>query len=218
MMKGLKWLTSVLLIGAAALSSAGCSGNFTETGIAATISNSVTMPEQYSLVYQVDAADGTIFTEAMTKDSDGNIYYQSKDKELLFLADGPNYVRYEKNAAGAFEAAHGDVTCHADYVASATAGFMNYAEKSKEKFMPGMKPEEEQEKIGRACLIYSVRIGTANTAVTYTLSVDKETGICLGWDETKKVAGNALDADDETFTCTEFITKDVPSLKMLIDQ
>lgn len=217
-MKGLKCLTSVLLTGMMAFSSAGCSGNFTETGIAATINNSVTMPDQYRIVYEVESANGVIFTVEKAKDSDGNVYYKSEDEELLFLVDGTNYIQYEKNEAGAFVASDLDVTYNADHVALATDGFMEYAEKSKEKFMPGMKNDGEQEKLGRTCRIYSVSVGTANTAVTYTCSSDKETGICLGWDETKKVVGNDLDTDSAIFTCTEFITEDVLSLKTLIDK
>lgn len=215
-MKRFKSLISALLVGAVIFSSTGCSNAFTGNGIAETINNSVTMPEQYSIIYEVESADDVIFTVEKVKDSDGNIYYKSENEELLFLKDGTNYVQYEKNEAGAFVAADQDVTYNADYVASATDGFMEYAEKSKEKFMPGIKNRGEQEKSGRICLVYSVSVGTANTAVTYTFSVDKETGICIAWEEAKKVAGNDMEADDDTFTCTEFITEDVPSLKSFI--
>ncbi len=214
-MNGLKCLASALLMGLMAFSTSGCSGNFTETGVAEIINNSVTMPEQYSIAYEVNTADGTIFTVEKVKDGGGNIYYKSKDEELLFLVDGSNYVQYEKNERNDFVVSDQNITYSADHVVSATDGFMEYVEKSRDKFIPGMKSDGEQEQLGRACLVYSVSVGTSNTAVTYTLAVDKETGICLGWNEGKKVAGNDMGADDETFICTEFMTENIPSLETL---
>ena len=217
-MNGLKGLTSALLMGLMVFSISGCSGNFIETGVAETISNSVTIPKQYSIVYEVETADGTIFTVEKTKAGEGNIYYKSREKEQLFLAEGTSYVLYEKDEAGIFVASNQGITYNEDYVTSATADFIELTEKSKEKFMPGMKSDGEQEKSGRTCLIYSVSVGTSSTAVTYTLAVDKETGICLGWDETKKVVGNDMAADKDTFTCTQFLIEDIPSLEQLADK
>lgn len=58
-------------------------------------------------------------------------------------------------------------------------GMIYTVEKIRKNFMPGIKENGEQKKVGRTCQTYSVGVGTANTAVTYSFSVDKETGICL---------------------------------------
>lgn len=216
-MKGLKRIIPVLLIGAAALSLAGCSFDFTQKGIAGTINNSVSLPNQYRITYEVESTDGAIRTVSKSKDSDGNIYFKSGDTELLFIAEGKNYVLYKNEKNGKFSAVDSNAVYNATYVNSATNEFTQYAEKSKEQFNPGMKSNGEQEMLSRTCRVYGVKIGTANTAVTYTLFVDKETGVCLGWKEEKQVAGHDLDADGEMFRCTEFITKEVPSLKTLIE-
>lgn len=217
-MKLFKKMISVLLTGAALLGLAGCGANFWDNDIAQTVESSVTIPEQYSITYEVETAVGEIRTVKKIRDGEGNIYFQSGDEDHLFIRDGDLYALYEKDSTGEYVARGLQAAYNETYVDSVSAEFLTYAERSKQQFVPGMQESGEEEVLGRPCLVYGVTVGAENTGVTYSFFVDKETGICMGWDESKRVSGQDLGADGEVFSCTEFITKDVSSLKELITE
>ena len=201
-----------MLAGVAILSLAGCSTEDWSDSIGQTINDSITLPETYSITYEVESAIGEIHTVAKLRDADGNIYFRSGNEEMLFVADGSNYVLYERTSDGSFVASDSDAVYNETYVDSVTEEFLQYVEKSKDQFIPGMEESSSQEMLGRTCLAYSVKVGTDSTAVTYTLLVDEETGICLSWEENKQIAWHDLPADSDTFHCVEFIITDVPNL------
>lgn len=216
-MKGLK--EGAILICAAGLGAlclSGCSSRFSQENIVAAVSDSVSFPEQYSIAYEVETAEGMIYTVKKSRDAAGNIYFKSKDKEMLFLAEEGNYILYQKNGNGEFVRSDQDTSYNAGYLDSVTEEFMRYAEMSKNQFIPGVKASGEQKEAGRDCVVYQVKIGTDNTAVSYSFLADKETGICLGWDEGRMVGGYELEDGKESFHCTEFITEDVSPLELLI--
>lgn len=212
-MKLISKIISILLAGVALLGLSGC-----DSDIASTINESVTLPEQYSITYEVETATGEVRTVRKIQDADDNVYFLSGNKEMLFIKDGDLYALYEKDSSGEYVARGIQAAYNEAYVDSVSAKFLDYAERSIKKFIPGMEQTGEQEALGRTRLVYGVTVGAESTGVTYTFFVDKETGICMGWDETKLVSGHDLGTDGEVFTCTEFVTENIPSLKDLITE
>lgn len=191
-------------------------GSSTETGTDS-IYSSICLPEQYSITYEIETTEGIIHTVQKTKDADGNIYFRSSEDELLFLADGGNYILYRPDEKGGFSADDQDALYNDTYVETATEEFMEYAGKSQKQFIPGMESTDEQMISGRDCDVYRIETGTGNFSVTYQFYVDEETGICLGWEEGKEISGYELEADGEVFRCTEFLTENIPSLISLLE-
>ncbi len=223
-MKKQNFIFLAVLVGVLLISFAGCSvapaGNAdtntssetadtSASGASESILNVVKMPEQYSITYEIESSEGVIYTIQKTKDADGNIYFRSSEEELLFLTDGNNYILYQSDGSGNFSADDRDALYNTTYVDTVTEKFMEYAEKSKKQFIPGMGSTEEQIVSGRKCAVYTVETGAANF-------VDKETGICLGWEEVKAISGHELETDDEVFRCTEFLTENIPFLTTLL--
>lgn len=217
-MKSYKKAILALLTGISVIALSGCSMDLKNNDIATIINNSVTMPEQYSITYEIENAAGEIWTIQKTKDSEGNVYFESAYEELLFIKEDEHYTLYKKDVDGNFTIQGINAVYNETYVDTATDEFLAYAERSKQQFLPGMESTGEQEVNGRICLVYGVKLGSVDTSITYTFFVDKETGICMGWDETNKVSGHEIDGNGEIFSCTEFITEDVPSLKELINK
>lgn len=215
-MKLLTKLISVLLVGTTLFGMAGCSADFGNNDIAQKVDGSVSFPAQYSIAYEVKTSDGEIRTVKKSVDSEGNIYFCSDSEETLFIKDGKHYALYQKQS-GIFTANENSAVYDSIYVDAATSELLTYAERSKQQFLPGMKDNGEKEVLNRTCLVYSVGVGYGDTGITYSVLIDKETGICLGWDETKEIFGNNERADGEIFICTEFITENVPTLKGLIE-
>lgn len=215
-MKFFRKISSILLVGVALLGLAGCGADFWDNSIAQTVESSVALPEQYSITYEVETAVGEVHTVSKIQDGDGNIYFRSGDEEHLFIKDGDLYALYEKDSAGEYVARGMQAAYNKTYVDSVSAEFLTYAERSKQQFMPGMEASGEEEVLSRNCLVYGVTVGAESTGVTYSFFVDKETGICMGWDESKRVSGQNLGADGEVFICTEFNTEDIAPLTELI--
>lgn len=193
-----------------------CSANISDNNIAETVNNSVTYPEQYSITYEVEASTGVVRTITKTVDADGNVYFVSGETEKLYIKDGESYEIYERDDNGVFTVTDEQTAYNRMYVDSDTAEFISYAEQSKKQFIPGMESIGEEEILGRTCLVYGVVLGNDNTGISYSFYVDKETGICLGFDSDKSAAGFELGTDGEVFICTEFITEDVASLTGLL--
>lgn len=191
-------------------------GSSTETGTDS-IYSSIRLPEQYSITYEIETTEGIIHTVQKTKDADGNIYFRSSEDELLFLADGNNYTLYQPDENGDFSADDKDALYNTTYVDTVTEKFMEYAEKSQKQFTPGLESTGEQVVSGRECAVYKIETGAGNFSVTYQFYVDQETGICLGWEEGKEISGHELEADGEVFRCTEFLTENIPSLTLLLE-
>lgn len=213
-MKHTKKMMAVLLTSVAMFSFGGCS--VSENDIAETVNNSVMIPEQYSIAYEIESANGITHTVKKVKNSEGNIYFQSGNEEILFIAENDHYVLYEKDAEGHFTASDNSSMYNDTYVNAETVEFLKYAEQSKDQFIPGIECNGEKEILGRDCLSYSVKIGTNNTAVTYSFLVDQETGICMEWREEKQIGGIEKSADSDLFTCTGFVTENIFPLQNLI--
>ncbi|MGM9602944.1 MAG: hypothetical protein ACI3W5_15340 [Faecousia sp.] len=216
--KGILFLLVITSVLAVAFGLTGCSAGFSGNDIAKTINESVTMPEQYSITYEVESASGEIHTVQKMVDSEGNTYFKDGAEELLFIKEENNYALYQKDADGCFTTKDGSAVYNSTYVKTSTAAFLTYAERSKKQFIPGMNESGEKEVLGRTCLVYSVGVGAEDTGVTYSVLVDKETGICMGWEEAKAIFGHDVGIDGENFTCTEFLTEDIPSLRTLLGE
>lgn len=229
-MANTKFMISALIAAVISVSVSGCSlaekdtsavSDAADSSNAATITeriiNSVKMPAEYSIAYEVQAVDGVVYTVKKSKDAEGNIYFKYGDEEMLFISDGDLYALYTKDNDGGFTANNNTALYTETFVESATVGFSAYSESSRKQFIPGFVNSGEQEFLGRNCDSYTVSIGTSNTSVTYSFLVDKETGICMRWSEEKKAVGHDLGSDGEIFVCTEFITENVQPLEEIID-
>lgn len=186
--------------------------------IADTVENSVTYPEQYSITYEAEDENGAVRTVTKTVDADGNIYFASGETEKLFVKDGDMYRLYQRDVDGEFVAADGQTAYEQETVDSETSEFASFAEQSKNQFIPGMESSGEEEVLGRTCYVYGVKIGSDNNGISYAFYVDKETGICLGFESSMSAAGVALGADGEAFACTEFLTEEIPTLTELLPE
>ena len=187
-----------------------CSCN---TQILKDLNGAVALPDSYAIAYEVTAEDGIVFTVAKTVDGEGNVYFKNKDEEKLFIKSGDSFLLYEKDEDGVFTLRDEDVKYTAKAVDEATAAFLDYAEQSKNQFMPTAKQEGEETLLGRTCTVYKLGVGNDNTGVTYSYYVDGETGVCLGMDSDMAAAGITLGQSGEIFTCTAFVTEEIPSLQ-----
>lgn len=219
MKKAIAVIISIVAIMGIGAGLVGCTLQNRDSSISAEIyTQSVTMPETYSITYEVETIKGAVLTIQKTVDSEGNVYFRSGREEMLFLREDDNYVLYTGNGDGTFTAHTNAAVYSKTYVDSSTAEFRVYAEQSLQKYLPGMKQSGEKEVLGRTCTVYTVGIGYKDTGVSYELFVDSETGICLGWENSKELFGKDLRFDGEIFACTEFITEDVPSLREMISE
>lgn len=210
-MKHLKAIILSVLIGVSLLLFASC-----DLPNAGEIDGSVTLPEQYSITYELETPEGVVTTVKKAVDAEGNVYFKSGDIEKLFIKDGKLYKLYTKDEGGNFTVLDTSASYNQTYVDNETAEFMTYAEQSKKQFIPGVKSGAEQELLGRTCLVYTIKLGGDNTNLSYFFYVDKETGICLGFESDKQIAGAELGADGQVFHCTEFLTEDIEPLSNLI--
>lgn len=181
------------------------------------INDSVEFPESYSIMYQVKNKEGVIKTVIKTVDSEENVYFKSGKEELLFIKSSESYTEYKKDSDGAFVATE-DISVDESYIEKATEEIKEYAEQSKKQYIPGMKSRGEQELLGRNCKVFGIKLGGDSHNVSYSYYVDEETGICFGFESDMLLADNSVPTDDTMFTCTEFITKDIPSLKGMISE
>ncbi len=182
------------------------------------LNNAVTYTAQYSITYEVENTAGIITTIKKTVDGDGNVYFRSSEKELLFIKSGSTYTLYKKGTEGDFVKADTEESYTKTYVDTETSAIEAYTEKSKDKFMPGAERIGEEILVGRSCEIYRIKVGGESNGVTYLNYVDKATGVCLKYESKKIVFGEASGTDGEVFRATEYITSGVSSLKNLISK
>lgn len=198
------------LVGVALASFVGCNLPSVQN-----VQDLVQYPEQYSITYEIESKDGTVTKVQKIVDGQGNVYFKSGDAEKLFIKDGNQYTLYEKDESGAF-AASADATYVQTYVTEQTKVFSQYAEMSRNQMMPTAKQSGTATVLGRECLVYTISVGGANTGVHYSYFVDKQTGICMGYDSGMSALGFEMGADGDVFRCTEFETENIASLSDLI--
>lgn len=209
--RGILMLTMLLGLSA-------CGNNIFDNNIADEINTSVTIPNQYSISYKIEDATGVVRTMTKTVDADGNVYFSYDKIEQLFIKEGELYQLYQKDSNGEYKATDTQAAYNQTFVDSETSDFLEFAQQSKKQFIPGIKSNGEQDVVGRTCYVYSVALGSEKNGISYSFYVDKETGICLGFESGKTAAGVDLGIDGEIFTCTEFATEDVPSLIELLPE
>jgi len=167
-------------------------------------SQAVSLPEQYSITYEIMNTDGIINKMTKAKDSAGNIYYRTKDKEKLFVKISDNvYHLYEKDEAGIFKLTSDWDGYTAAYIHEETKGFLHYVEASSKKSLPTIANIGESEVLGRSCDRYEITTGAGNYVVKYTLQVDSETGICMSWEKNSTVDDIHVGQEEE-FQCITF--------------
>ncbi|MBQ7378713.1 MAG: hypothetical protein IJW70_03420 [Clostridia bacterium] len=208
-MRIFKKILVYVLIGAAMAAFAGC-----DLPSVSDVENMVTYPEQYSITYEVESKDGSVTEIRKIVDGEGNVYFKSGTTELLYIKDGNQYTEYSKNEDGVFVKFEGS-TYVQTYVEQQTKQFTDLAEMSRNQMMPTAKKSGDTQVLGRQCFVYTITVGGEKTGVHYSYYVDKETGICLGYESGMSAAGFDLGADSDVFRCTEFVTENIDSLKAL---
>jgi len=168
---------------------------------------SVSLPEQYRIAYEVTDSNGKTVTVEKAKDESGNIYFRSGEIEKLFIKTSDNqYSIYEKDNDGNFKLLSDWKGHTATYVQNETKDFLKYAETSSSQTN---KSTGDCKVLERDCEGYEMKIGAGNTAVTYTIKTDKETGVCLTYEKTSGNKNNVGVNNEETFKCALFQTENI---------
>ena len=210
-MKNFVRVLVLILVGAALTSFVGCN-----LPSVSDVVDMVIYPEQYSIAYEVESKDGTVATVKKIVDGEGNVYFKSGTTELLYIKDGNQYTEYVKNESGDFEK-NADSTYMQTYVVQKTNQFSDFAEMSRNQMMPTAKKSGTAEVLGRKCFVYTITVGGDKTGVHYSYYVDSDTGICLGYESGMSAVGFDLGADGDVFRCTEFVTENVASLRVMVE-
>jgi len=190
----------------------GCSKENLEqiAGEAAENSRIVSLPDQYSIIYEVENTDGTIVTIEKTRDEYGNIYFRSGETEKLYVRTSDNHYNiYEKDSEGNFKLSSDWKGNTAAFVQNETKSFLEYAEASSKKSSPPINSTGDCEVVGRSCETYEFKTGAGDNAVTYTLQVDKETEVCMAWEKTSTINGIRAGVNEETFRCVDFQVENI---------
>lgn len=169
-------------------------------------------PAEYSITYSVQYPQGNTVEISKTQDLQGNIRYVSGDIDTLFIASGKGqWQRYKPDSNGAYVSSDSK-SYSKDQISNITKDFDTYAKMSTQQNMPGTKQQGSVTVLGRTAALFSNGVGTSKTGVTYTLTVDDETGLCIGWIESKMVDGKAQQPDAEVFHATKFFSGNISSL------
>lgn len=169
----------------------------------------VTMPAQYSITYEVQNPDHAVTLVTKSCDAKGNIYFSNGEKEMLFIKNSGEYSLYEKGSDGNFVKAPGGKLYTSDYINTAAADFTECVDQAEMQFTPGFEEAEETMLLGRTCRNFKNKIGVSGMNTTYVLQIDKESGICLGYNEVSDTGIFTSEPSETVFSCTEFITNDV---------
>lgn len=195
----------------AALSMAGCSGIQAHAySVAEKTEQAVSMPEEYSITYEVQKPEEdfmTLVTKA--RDEQGSIYFSDGEIEKLFLNEKGNYRLYERDGDGEFTESPGKKIYTESFIDTATAAFTQCAEQSELQFAPGFEEGEKTTVAGRACHVFTNKMGVGGMNVTYVLQIDEESGICLGYNEVSETGIFTSKPSKTVFSCTEFATENV---------
>lgn len=169
----------------------------------------IRLPEQYRITYEMENGDGTISLITMAKDGNGNLYCRDADRELWYMPRQSGYVQAELDDEGRLTAVSESKILKENTVRKDMETFWDCVETSGKLIAPGFTHAGTAEMAGRTCDLYTNTMGIEGLNVTYNLYVDQETGICLGWTETKETGIFDSEPSEGTFTCTEFQTDSV---------
>jgi len=189
----------------------GCTENLEQkAGEAAENSRIVSLPDQYSIVYEVENADGTTVSIEKIRDESGNIYFRSGETEKLYIRTSDNHYNiYEKDSEGIFKLSSDWKGNTAALVQNETKSFLEYAETSSKKNSPPINSTGDCEVAERSCETYEFKTGAGDYAVMYTLQVDKETEVCMAWEKTSTASGARTGVNEKTFRCTRFQVENI---------
>lgn len=167
----------------------------------------VTMPEVYLVTYET-IVDEKLHTVTKGQDKDGRIYFASGKNEMLFVpVSNGRYQTWTPDENDVFVVSD-DELCTANYVATTTEEFMEYAEQSRKRFNNLDALTGTQEVAGRMCDQYTFDVTVSNFTNQFTLAVDQKTGACLLSKQVTAVGGYVTDASGG-FECTAFTTENV---------
>ncbi len=167
------------------------------------------LPDVFRLTYAVGNDDGTLTLVTFARDVAGNLYYRDNTTEQWFLwQESGVYLPAEPDGSGGLTVTDPTTLFPWSYVQSISAAFWDCAGTTEKLAAPGFVAGETETVAGRVCRVYTNTLGVEGMYVIYSLYVDTETGICLGW--TSDAELGAFDAgSNEGFLCTEFLTEGV---------
>ena len=169
--------------------------------------NPVTLPQEYLITYEA-IVDEKLHTVTKGRDAEGRIYFSSGKDEMLFVpVSNDRYELWAPDATGTFVASD-EALCTANYVDTATAEFMEYAEQSRKRYNNLDASAGTQEVAGRLCDLYVFDVTVSNFTNQFTLAVDQATGACLLSKQVSAVSGYVTEASGG-FECTAFTTENV---------
>ena len=196
MKKIIAFLALICIISTLALT--GCS-SFTRE-----IIEFVELPDQYYIEYEVVGDDGTVKTIARGRDANGNYYYRASGVETIYLIDGEYYTAYDMS--------DGEYIVREDRVKESlikeeTNAFETYSNKSMETISGVYDQVEGSELFGRECDNFTLSLNILIYVQSYTMAVDRESGVCLSFWGTSTVLG--METAKNGFECVSFETEDV---------
>ena len=169
--------------------------------------NPVTLPQEYLITYEA-IVDEKLHIVTKGQDAEGRIYFSSGKDEMLFVpVSNGRYELWTPDTSGTF-AATDEALCTANYVDTATAEFMEYAEQSRKRYNNLDASAGTQEVAGRLCDLYVFDVTISNFTNQFTLAVDQATGACLLNKQVSAVSGYVTEASGG-FECTAFTTENV---------
>ncbi|MCR5422545.1 MAG: hypothetical protein K6E74_02800 [Bacilli bacterium] len=153
--------------------------------------------------------DGEEETGDIAFGADGEVYYiLTGDDECYFdLSDDTKFVIYQKNED---EWTKQTIVYDEYYTKDQAQEIANAYTMMVNGFMTMYQAYEGMDAVktsdtvaGRACDKYTTAVSTIGVAVTYTFSIDRETGACLKWD----ISGVSTEGSGSmSFVCKEFKT------------
>ena len=219
-MKTMKKRTTMMLVLAAVLAAAfafaacGSKGDPYEYGDAKSyIENN--LKGNYSITYKFGASDNGKVTEydyQKTIKTDKGFYFSSESESaselntsgVLYIKDGDKYYRYSYDSSAGKFTKDDNYGVDAEYIED--YGYLNMWYMTYYGTWGGdqMKPAGTEKVAGRTCNKYTYKVSAIVVSLTYSFSIDKETGVCMKYN----FKGSALGSGSGSiaFECTEFLT------------
>ena len=169
--------------------------------------NKIEMPDSYYISYMTEKEKGIMTHLIKAKDEKGNIYYQVGNKKRWFAKKNAAYRSFflEDNGRVVLEE---DKDFTDAYVYEVTKEFQRCTDKSLLQRIGKAEYQENCCVAGRECEEYTVTVKAAVFSQCFSCMVDKQTGICLKWQQKANLNGFEIHPGGN-FECIEFLTNQV---------
>lgn len=169
--------------------------------------NSVKLPEQYLITYEIETNAGTLEYITKAKDAEGKIYFKAASQKLLFVPESGGYLLYHINQDG-HASKVSETVYTAKYVDDTTKEFLEYARKSAVQYSGTAKYSGDTEILGRKCKLYKINMKLAIFSQEFIFVVDEETGACVEYRSVTNISKHDVPSAGN-FRCIEFLTENI---------